>query len=290
MSWAEACPLEGVCSECGLGVRWAEVLNPSLTVPTWSFEHAPAGRKTRRLFTTWLVALWPPRFWRAIRLEHPLAMRRLWVLLGASVLSAHVIVWAASAGTAYWAVLNAGPWVVVHKHPLLSAVFANFMYRLPPMPGAMRTGWFFHGNGLFGWVDLFLLLWLAGAPATFLLLGESMRRVKVRRAHLFRAFVYTCAALPPLALLSMGLRAGIFFEVWGLGWRGTAFGGLRTAAEWGPVSIWAVGAAWIVLCWAVIPRLYLRLPHAGAVSGLMLVTSALASAVVCTLLLLAISA
>src|SRR5690606_15530493 len=74
---------------CGLEHRWADVLNPMLTAPRWSFEHA-AGRLALRLGQTCLWGLAPWVVWRRLRMEHPVSRRRLAVLVVAWLALAHL--------------------------------------------------------------------------------------------------------------------------------------------------------------------------------------------------------
>jgi hypothetical protein len=107
-SWRDSCPLDGICPECGLGHRWAEVLNPLLTVPAWSFEHA-LGRHAVALARTAIATLRPRRFWSAMRMEHPVRINRLLVVPLLAVplagilllLLAAVLLWALEAADPY---------------------------------------------------------------------------------------------------------------------------------------------------------------------------------------------
>ena len=39
-TWADACPLESTCSECGLFFAWSEVIGPLAPRPGWCVEFA----------------------------------------------------------------------------------------------------------------------------------------------------------------------------------------------------------------------------------------------------------
>ncbi len=76
-TWAESCPLQGQCAECGLPLAWAELLRPEKFEPTWCVEFAPRRRVARAAGTTFLQSFRPWRFWSAIRMSMPMRPRRL---------------------------------------------------------------------------------------------------------------------------------------------------------------------------------------------------------------------
>ncbi len=64
-AWTDRCPLHGVCPECGLGLRWDEVLVPAKIAPGWSIEHSSrpglaALRGLLRGCTPWRLWGWRP--------------------------------------------------------------------------------------------------------------------------------------------------------------------------------------------------------------------------------------
>ena len=77
-TWEDRCPLEGVCSECGLKLRWAEVLVPEKFEPAWCVEFA-AGRFAivRGSIRTLLCSFMPWRFWSSLNMAHGIVRRRL---------------------------------------------------------------------------------------------------------------------------------------------------------------------------------------------------------------------
>jgi hypothetical protein len=62
-------PLQGTCSECGLRFWYADVLNPTRTIPAWSFEHASEA-VLRRLGQTLVRTVRPWSLWSGLRLHH----------------------------------------------------------------------------------------------------------------------------------------------------------------------------------------------------------------------------
>ncbi len=66
-SWSASCPMEGICSECGLRFPWVDAMRPDLHRVRGLYEHARTGRERRRwvLTTLWLVAR-PWAFWSRV--------------------------------------------------------------------------------------------------------------------------------------------------------------------------------------------------------------------------------
>lgn len=82
-AWNDSCPLTGVCSECGYGFEWADVLRTDRQIVPWFYEHARSWWRLDTAFRTWVVSLWPPAFWRGVQphaAHRPLRLA-LWPLL-----------------------------------------------------------------------------------------------------------------------------------------------------------------------------------------------------------------
>jgi len=90
-TWSEKCPLDGVRSECGLEFAWANVLNPRLVLPQWSFEHA-----TNRTLRAWTATVYratiPWKLWSQLRMEYPINWGRLILLAIFGAPAAHFFV------------------------------------------------------------------------------------------------------------------------------------------------------------------------------------------------------
>ena len=278
-SWRTECPLDGTCSECGLAFAWRDVLNPRLTYPSWSFEHA-TGLLPLRLVVTIARANWPWTFWKRIRMEHPIRAGRLAVLAVVLLLGTHAMV---AATTAY------------HAYEAMSAVRVRQLtpgLGLPgPMAGsamstdqvrshALRAGaWPYAttrttirqpGGGWMGWATAPIVpprAWLGTAlisviPLAYLLLGQTMRRARVRRAHLVRIWLYSLVVVPWSVAAWIVLRPPVLslsdmLELLSIGVSG-----------WSPALHAATLAAGGLFWWCATSR-YLRLPHAGSVAGVL---------------------
>ena len=70
-TWKHVCPINGVCTECGLEFEWGEFLCSRRAVPRWCMEYARGwGGITLASIKTVLVMLWPQKFWRDLKMVH----------------------------------------------------------------------------------------------------------------------------------------------------------------------------------------------------------------------------
>ncbi|MEE8155885.1 MAG: hypothetical protein V3T53_13110 [Phycisphaerales bacterium] len=77
-TWAEQCPLEGTCAECGLQFVWAEVLHPEKFSPLWCVEFVRPRRKFgRACCATFIRSFLPVRFWSALKMSLPIRWWRI---------------------------------------------------------------------------------------------------------------------------------------------------------------------------------------------------------------------
>lgn len=71
VTWKDSCPLEGVCSECGLCFEWAELLSTRVRWPRWCVEYATSGLTLpARAIKTLCRTPWPWGFWRSLQMHH----------------------------------------------------------------------------------------------------------------------------------------------------------------------------------------------------------------------------
>ena len=98
--WQDTCPMEGTCSECGLDFLWRDVLNPHFATPEWCVEFSRGvPRIAVTILTTAAMTLRPWRFWRELRMSHPIHPRRLALFMIVVPLAA-VIVFSLTVGYA----------------------------------------------------------------------------------------------------------------------------------------------------------------------------------------------
>lgn len=83
-SWADACPMNGVCTECGLEFEWRELLNPAYGQPRWCVEYVERWyRVPLGIAGTMLLTLRPWRFWSDLRMtHHPRWRPFVWMHIG----------------------------------------------------------------------------------------------------------------------------------------------------------------------------------------------------------------
>jgi len=196
-AWGDSCPLTGVCSECGLELWWGDVLNPSLTVPKWSFEHS-MRRRARRLMATWLAGLRPWRFWRDLRMEHEIRPWRLLVFALTLSLLVHLGYSVEHGWRTYVAVTGAGGF----PEPLTLLRSAAWPYGVYFDRWRWFTVWPSTGP-----IELAALALVVGAPLAMLALPDTFKLARVRRVHILRGAVYSAAGPAVAAIATAALVA-----------------------------------------------------------------------------------
>lgn len=77
-TWKEQCPLLGICTECGLEVKWAEVLHPEKFEPQWCIEFAPFRKRLlQSCGKTFLRSFWPIQFWSMLKMSLDIRWSRI---------------------------------------------------------------------------------------------------------------------------------------------------------------------------------------------------------------------
>jgi len=77
-TWTESCPLEGVCTECGLRFAWCEILRPEKFEPRWCIEFEPQRRRLpRAAVRTWFRSFVPWLFWSRLKMSDRIRWPRL---------------------------------------------------------------------------------------------------------------------------------------------------------------------------------------------------------------------
>lgn len=211
-AWSHAestsCPMRGTCSECGLEFAWGDLLSPVFRPPAWSFEHAEM-RRVSRLILTMFRSLTPGRVFAEIRLEIPVRAGRLVALTLASLVAWQLLASAAQVLALfdeYIIILDAAMrgrvgWSGV-RYEVLSSL----------LPYAMAGGQSWSSIWVATPWTLLCVLWLLLTPLTFALLGQTLRRYRVRRVHLLRGVAYGVA--PMWMLLSLTLVVPLGCAAW----------------------------------------------------------------------------
>jgi hypothetical protein len=82
-TWTDRCPLQGVCTECGLEFDWVDVMDAKRVRLHWYSEHASGFKQMlARTPSTILRLLFPPVFWSRVTVMMEVRLRSLllWVL------------------------------------------------------------------------------------------------------------------------------------------------------------------------------------------------------------------
>lgn len=277
-AWAESCPLQGRCAECGLEFSWAHVLCPGKFEPPWCVEFAPRRRWMMAEAATSLRSLRPWPFWSSIRMSMPLRPRRLLthvlVLPVLAMVVAYIVVQAGTAASVLYRVRQVmGPSVPLPSYgaAIRDAVFTpSSSIRKGPVPYVAPRELHealleLDGPAVLPEVAmgatvsvLTMSLWLGLLlPASFVLLPVSRRRARVRWEHLARVAVY--GMIVPAALLAAATvlaGAGLALD-----------SGLLVRA--GQFLLWFGMLPAIVLWWTAAIGRYLRMPHGLGVAVLL---------------------
>jgi hypothetical protein len=277
-TWRDSCPLAGTCTECGLLLEWGRVF--AISVHPWLFEYHWRRGPLRRLASTALHALAPRSFWRDVRMTDPIHLRPAACVALACIGAALLAVFARSVQiqvgwTRFLASQRAGglrAWL---------AVFADAAVDAP-----LRI---LSDGGT-------LLIALAAMPLLFLLLPATLRRARVRRAHVLRIWIYSlvCPALLGATYLAVYVSAAAFgahgfaraIDPWRwIPWRAAqqSIDLMVLRALLPRLFLVAIFLAWVVPWWWIAGDRYLKLERPGAIAVLLGTIVALAATLVETL-------
>lgn len=288
-SWGDRCPLHGVCSECGLELEWAMVMDAQRRRPAWLVEHAKGWRGVvgASLRNGW-SALDGRSWWRRVRLEHAFSLKRLLV---------HWLVWAVVAHMAM---------VVVGVATTVAGVMRNYQQAQAMWDGQTQTvrGWtqvwtdhlMAHvksvavwpwGSVNTGYAGMRITVWsgvdlaVGGVIACvamglgFLLLPFTMGKLDVRRGHLVRAVGYSASVLAA-AVVVMTIGGSVMGLMATYGTSRVSEIGMFGVAD-RTLGLAIVVVAWWGCWWWRFAKEYLRLPRAWLVAVLLTLMGLLAA-------------
>jgi hypothetical protein len=286
-AWDHSCPLDGVCSECGLTFVWRDLLNERYTDLPGFFEHAP--KRVRSFYRTWWAARRPSQFWQWVRMEHRIVPNRLAVATALGALQTHALLCVAVFAL-YATVLLVGPlipaWAPIYGGGAADGWANVSLNSVWPLGRDSKYNLWRFGNRFLGIYIRPLELVAIGTsllmPLTFVLLRTTLNRARVKRSHVARVWVYGLVWLP-LMLHLPGLLTGVTLlldtslialihhvqAVTRLTWR------LNTLDPF--ITLVAV-CLWQAIWWTLACNRYLRLPHALAIGAMMTTMAALTSA------------
>lgn len=271
--WSEAVPIEQLicrhcgyhlygltetrCPECGGLFTWAEVLDDYHRKRKPLFEYHWRDRPFRSLVYTWWLALRPRKLWRFIDIHDRPRVGLLLVILVVATIALTVVGIVASfieVAIAYWR--------FAREMAARGRSVPSFGGMLPEVA---RLAW---NNRLLYEFAQFVGVWSIFTFASLLVFQQSLRRCRVRIAHVFRVCVYAVVGVAPLA-------AAVFFTT-GAVLRG--FDIFRFQTQFATVALALVlgfGARSVGQGY----RRYIRMPHSIGVVIAAQVMAILASAI-----------
>jgi hypothetical protein len=236
------------CPECGCRFEWAEVLDPLRSHP-YIFEHH-ANRNTWSFFRTLWGGLRARRFWTTLRPSHAVMPRRLvfyWSLCTCFVLLA-VLAEVMAVGIII-ANNNAGARMYLPRmyrqrglSPAKIEQYMNAQFPLPPSTGFLRQTWHAAAerNYTAGSINVAtILLWPWLTLAALMIFQASMKRAKVKRAHVLRCVIYAADASVWYLLALVVTTLVLIIDTT---MRPRSFGN-GYADQW---AMWLVSALWLI--------------------------------------------
>lgn len=202
-SWTSACPITGICSECGYGFRWIDILHPERKLLPGFVEHAKGRwRCWLAAFRTLAWALLPWVFWSKVKLHYEPRPRRLWLWLVTIFGSLWLATAAMRVGAFYGNTRGTPPMELVN-----AVLFPLCIWWSGSSIEVLLMEW----SSLYFGVLATSALW----PLLLLVLPETRRRAKVRKVHVLRASIYGFAYLAVhLALLLISAFMGMVVGDW----------------------------------------------------------------------------
>lgn len=201
-TWKTQCPVEGMCSECGLIFLWTNVLNPDHITLSWYCEHAPSlWNAFKRTPATCIRLVVPFVYWRRVTvfMHIKLSMLTCWCLV--LIVLAHIASsitmgfgrWAEHDWYKYSTLNRTKPLILAEYLSLISnALFSPLITIYGYTNTRFNLYWYSYGyesttdylliaSFPFG-VSLFWLIIIAVIPTT-------RRIAKLRTHHILRAVI-----------------------------------------------------------------------------------------------------
>ncbi|MFO0835422.1 MAG: hypothetical protein U0638_10645 [Phycisphaerales bacterium] len=282
-----SCPMRGTCSECGLEFAWGEVLNPEISVPAWSFEHARSQHMSR-FVRTLLLCFRPWRLWRSLQMHNSVNPARLVLLVLVGAPAAHLALMSlrfvsfALTEPDRRGVLTATDWLLGAANACWPYGDGLDWYQIN-MSGGVTPAAFLSFDSVWG------AIWWSIIPLMFVLIPITLRSCRVRPAHIARIAAYwlvcSALALPLVARLHIIADAVLhptnllLHRVGLLGsyWYTNAIDELRHILVWQqPLCLWGVAFVF----WGYALRSYLKLPRARLVAGMLVFLAGLVAILV----------
>lgn len=247
-SWEETCPIEGVCSECGLAIQWQNVLREDRQRLPWFFEHTPRRRLGYvRAWKTWFRTLLPGSFWKVVGLHHTTSVVRMVFWLLVLIVPLHAV--GAGAADLSYELRIAAPGARFINSIHLERASHHMSFWTEPLvhPGAFSDFTFGYSRRPFFVRPIVAIVFVI--PIVLFLLPVTRKRAKVRVVHLVRATIYSFAWLVPLAMVRcVDLTMGAARQTW-LVQTGSAASYYNGVLPLGWANRWALWIMVILLFW-----------------------------------------
>lgn len=265
--WADSCPLEGTCPECGSRFSWRWVIRPQIRTPRPSFEHY---RGLKALRWTWREMLMN-RWWRRVDPLDPIRWRRLLVVALCPLLVGHLVV---------SVVVGVMAAAIAHSELFLNGAVPSWWYgsdvTVQALAAATLPYLWLHTSAQ--WIGGPIELWLCAIPLSFAVAtGALPVLITLLRSdggpgvwHSVRVVCYTA---PIMALLGfLGLAAGVLLAfaaqltytvpIGNQPWYMPMVWRLRYIESWFVLALlgaWLLGFLWIgAQWWAALGYLRIR--------------------------------
>jgi len=269
-SWTDSCPLVSTCPECGLTVEYRVVFGPLNAVPRWGIEH-PSRGLIGGIFGVFFRSLRPRKFWASMPMtSHARPIRLLaYAILGLMLVTV-------SMGMVEFAVeLTTQFGRQLHPNQANALWLRGTSMILAPI----GLVWWWPGTVAYvEWEMLLAPMFVVMCPLAYLALPTTLRRCRVRRVHVLRAFLL---GLPMTLLWAEVLFISqrlLFNAMWQMG-PGVAMSVLNFLKP-----ILYAGVHWIIMLyivqwrwWHAVNRRCLKLPNPAGVTFAMLAIAGLAT-------------
>ncbi len=168
------------CPECGYAFDWADVLDPRAAEHPYLFEYHPE-RNVRSYFQTAWHALLPVRFWKPLHPSHPPQLRRLvlYRITGAAIYLICIMI------------------QCFVETALISSFYLSSFNSFDNMMSAFRRAQFIYASRPGAFTIDVVVYGLLPLAASWVMLGAlcvfriSMKRARIRTAHVVRCVVYS---------------------------------------------------------------------------------------------------
>jgi len=280
-SWTEQCPVEGVCSECGLGFGWKYILNEQFRSDPLFYETA-ALKPFRAIYVTFRRTARPWRFWSWVKLEYAFRPQKMVECVAAGSLAVWLV------GTSLLFALNYGlnEWHKVISTAKIPGAWLRIPRSLSLRENIEFTLWpamrFSSETPQTIFVALIAIAWMSLMGGSFAILGDTLSRAEVRWSHVVRIAGYQLAILPIAWLAAAVVGYSNYWALVAIDHadistfaRGLfdACVYLRAALAWSTTLLIPI---WILLWWGFGCSRYLQIKRPWIVAFVMAFTSGLA--------------